>query len=143
MATHASRDTSTGLKFEELVSVKGKGIDLSKHNLYRFLKSKGIDWTDFLSRKLLPDEAYWDETTQTLSIFEKKYQEKEGSADEKPQTCGFKILQFKKIGNALGAKKVSYTYIFNDWFKNPKYKDMLDYINSVDGCGYIFSEELL
>jgi hypothetical protein len=143
MATYASRDTSTGLKFEELVSAKGKGIDLSKHNLYRFLKSKGIDWTDFLSRKLLPDEAYWDETTQTLSIFEKKYQEKEGSADEKPQTCGFKILQFKKIGKALGAKKVSYTYIFNDWFKNPRYKDMLDYINSVDGCGYIFSEELL
>ena len=143
MATYASRDTSTGLKFEELVSAKGKGIDLSKHNLYRFLKSKDIDWTDFLSRKLLPDEAYWDETTQTLSIFEKKYQENEGSADEKPQTCGFKILQFKKIGKALGAKKVSYTYIFNDWFKHPRYKDMLDYINSVDGCGYIFSEELL
>ena len=40
MATHASRDTSTGLKFEDLVSIKGKGINVSKHALYRFLKEK-------------------------------------------------------------------------------------------------------
>ena len=142
MATHASRDTSTGLKFEELVSIRGTGINLSKHALYRFLKERGIKWETILSRRLLPDEAYWDEETKTLSIFEKKYQETEGSADEKPQTCGFKILQFKKIGMALNAETVTYTYIFNDWFKQEKYKDMLDYIESVEGCGYIFSEEL-
>ncbi len=142
MATHASRDTSTGLKFEELVSVKMTGINVTKNALYKFLKEKGIDWTEILSRKILPDEAYWDEETKTLSIFEKKYQQTEGSADEKPQTCGFKILQFKKIGLALGAKKVTYTYIFNDWFKQPKYKDMLDYIKSVEDCNYIFDDEL-
>lgn len=143
MATSASRDTTTGLRFEEAVSVKEKGINVSKYELYRFLKKRNIEWDTLLSRRLLPDEAYWDEDTKTLSIFEKKYQQSKGSADEKPQTCGFKILQFKKIGAALGANKVTYTYIFNDWFKQACYKDMLEYIDSVDGCGYIFSEELM
>ena len=63
-----------------------------------------------------------------------------GSTDEKPQTCAFKIHQFKKIGAAIGANKVTYTYIFNDWFKKPEYRDMLEYIKSVDGCDYIFME---
>ena len=142
MATNASRNTSTGLDFEKQVSVKCKGLDVSKHSLYRYLKDKGIEWKTILSRQLLPDEAYWDEESKTLSIFEKKFQKTEGSADEKPQTCGFKILQFKKIGLALGAKKVTYTYIFNDWFKHPRYADMLEYIKSVEDCDYIFSDEL-
>lgn len=65
-----------------------------------------------------------------------------GSADEKPQTCAFKIFQFRKIGKAIGAEKVFYTYIFNDWFKKPEYRDMLEYIKSVDGCDYVFEEEI-
>ena len=137
-----SRDTSTGLRFEETTQTSTEGIDVSKHNLYRFLAERGIRWEDILSRKLLPDEAYWNENSKALTVFEKKYQQSEGSADEKPQTCGFKIAQFKKIGAALGAEEVTYTYIFNDWFKQPKYKDMLDYILSVDGCAYLFSDEL-
>jgi hypothetical protein len=74
-------------------------------------------------------------------VYEKKFQQAAGSADEKPQTCAFKILQYKKIATALGLKDVTYTYIFNDWFKKPEYKDMLDYIKSVDGCDYFFWEE--
>ena len=140
MATTASRNTMTGFYFEDIATVKHNGINVSKHALYRFLDSRGIKWEDILSRKLLPDEAYWNEETKTLSVFEKKYQQIEGSADEKPQTCGFKIQQFKKIGKAIGAETVTYTYIFNDWFKQPRYKDMLEYIESVDGCGYIFFE---
>ena len=137
-----SRDTSTGLRFEETTQMKTEGIDVSKHNLYRLLADRGFRWEDILSRKLLPVEAYWNENSKALTVFEKKYQQSEGSADEKPQTCGFKIAQFKKIGAALGAEEVTYTYIFNDWFKQPKYKDMLDYILSVDGCAYLFSDEL-
>ena len=38
--THASRDTSTGLIFEEKIKVNKKGINLTKHNLYRYLKEK-------------------------------------------------------------------------------------------------------
>ena len=32
-----------------------------------------------------------------------------------------------------------YGYVFNDWFKDPSYKDVLDYINSVN-CHYKFNE---
>jgi hypothetical protein len=141
--TNSSRDTTTGLKFEEYAKVKCDGVNVSKNALYSFLKKKNIDWSLFLSRKLLPDEAYWNEETKTLSIFEKKYQQTEGSADEKPQTCGFKIWQFEKIGKALGAKKVTYTYILSDWFKQPKYKDMLEYIRMINGCNYLFCEDLI
>ena len=136
-----SRDTTTGLKFEEKVSLKMEGIDLTKHNLYKYLKSLGIDYKDIISKKLLPDECYL--VGDHLYVYEKKFQCNPGSADEKPQTCGFKIQQFKKIAKALGAKSVSYTYIFNDWFKKSEYKDMLEYIRSVEGCDYKFEEEII
>ena len=144
MATHASRNTTTGMAFEEKVSARNIafGEDVSKHALYRFLKARNINWEDLISRKLLPDEAYWDEENKTLTVFEKKTQNGEGSADEKIQTCGFKILQYKKIGLALGAEKVTYTYILDDWFKAPRYKDVLDYIKSIEDCDYTFSNDL-
>lgn len=140
--THASRNTTTGLLFEEKVKFNNKGIDLTKHNLYRFLKEKNIDYKEIISKKLLPDEAYYNEEEKTLYIYEKKFQQTSGSADEKPQTCAFKIFQFRKIGKAIGAERVFYTYIFNDWFKKPEYRDMLEYIKSVDGCDYVFEEEV-
>ena len=139
--THASRNTTTGLVFEEQVKARANGIEVSKHELYRLLDKKGIKWQNLLSRKLLPDECYWDESTKTLSVFEKKYQQSEGSADEKPQTCAFKIWEFSKIGKALGAEKITYTYILSSWFAHPKYKDMLDYIRTVPGCDYILKED--
>lgn len=137
--THASRDTTTGLAFEEKVKIQAEGIDLTKHKMYQYLAKNGINWEDLLSRKLLPDEAYFNPVTKELAIFEKKYQQTEGSADEKPQTCAFKIWEYKKIGAAIGAETVTYTYIFNDWFKHKRYKDMLDYIKSVPGCDYMFA----
>lgn len=139
---HASRDTTTGLIFEEKIKINKKGINLTKHNLYRYLKEKNIEYKDIISKKLLPDEAYYNEEEKILYIYEKKYQQTAGSADEKPQTCGFKIHQFRKIGAAIGAREVYYTYIFNDWFKKPEYLDMLEYIKSIKGCDYIFEEEL-
>lgn len=140
MATHASRDTSTGLIFEEKVRMEQVGEDISKHALYRFLKNKDIDWSEYLSKKLLPDEAYYDVDNNRVIIYEKKYQQTAGSADEKPQTCAFKIYQFRRLFAALGVTDVQYIYIFNEWFKKPEYKDMLEYIKSVDGCDYIFAD---
>lgn len=138
--THASRDTTTGAKFEERVKINTTGINLTKHNLYKYMDKLGIKWNDVISKKLLPDEAYFDESTKELKIYEKKFQQVAGSADEKPQTCAFKIFQFKKIGKAIGAKKVTYTYLLSSWFSKPEYKDMLDYIKSVDGCDYQIME---
>ena len=142
MATHASRNTTTGMMFENTICMKDSGVNVSKYALYKYLEARGIDWKKLISRKLLPDEAYWNEDTKELKIYEKKYQQSEGSADEKPQTCGFKIWEFNKIGKALGASSVTYTYILSDWFKADKYRDMLEYIRSVPNCGYIFAEEI-
>ena len=142
MSTIVSRNTSTGLDFEKRVVLNKNGIDVSKYNMYRYLKSNGIDWTKILSRKLLPDEAFYDEATKELSIYEKKFQKTEGSADEKPQTCAFKLWEFSKIGKAIGAVKVTYTYILSNWFKQERYKDMLDYIKSIPGCDYLFEDEV-
>jgi hypothetical protein len=140
--THASRDTTTGLAFENKVQLHKNGINLTKYNLYRYLKEQGIDYTKIISKKLLPDEAYFDTESKEFSIYEKKYQQTPGSADEKPQTCAFKIWEYNKIGKAIGAEKITYTYIFNDWFKKPEYKDMLEYIRSVPQCDYCFEEEI-
>lgn len=131
-----TRDTSTGLKWEELckAEIGNNEINLTKYKLYSYLKDKNIDWKTLLSKKLLPDEAYFD--GEELKVFEKKYQKVAGSVDEKLQTCAFKIGQYQKIGKAIGAKKVSYTYLLNDWFSKPEYKDVLEYINSVEGCSY-------
>ena len=135
--THSSRDTSTGLIFEEKNRIAAKGINLTKHNLYKYLEDNNINWRNIISRKILPDEAYFNLDTKELVIYEKKFQKVEGSADEKPQTCGFKIWEFKKIGKAIGAVTVSYIYILSSWFSQEKYRDMLEYIKSVDGCDYI------
>ena len=82
MATHASRDTTTGLLFEEKVHMEEIGENISKHALYRFLASRDIKWDNYISKKLLPDEAYYDEVNNKVVIYEKKYQQTSGSADE-------------------------------------------------------------
>lgn len=66
-----------------------------------------------------------------------KYQQGHGSVDEKLQTCDFKKKQYLKLVQPLGIK-VEYVYLLNDWFENPSYKDVLDYIRSVD-CHYTFN----
>ncbi len=107
-----------------------------KHNLYKFLESRNIDWTKILSKKLLPDDSIYVIVNNTLYIIECKFQQVEGSVDEKLQTCDFKKKQYKKLLAPLNID-VDYIYLLSDWFKNPKYKDVLDYIISV-GCSYYF-----
>lgn len=72
-----------------------------------------------------------------MFIVEVKYQEVEGSVDEKLQTCDFKRKQYLKLLLPLNME-VEYIYILNDWFRSPKYKDVLDYIISVK-CRYYFN----
>lgn len=109
-----------------------------KHAFYKFLDENKIDWKNILSKKLLPDDALLVIVRETLFIIEVKYQQVEGSVDEKLQTCDFKRKQYLKLVSTLNLK-VEYVYVLNDWFKNPKYKDVLDYIHSVN-CHYKFNE---
>jgi hypothetical protein len=107
-----------------------------KHELYKFLASQNIDYKKYLSKKLLPDDAIYVIKENTLFIIEVKYQQTEGSVDEKLQTCDFKLKQYKKLFSELNYE-VEYIYVLSDWFKHDKYKDTLEYIIEV-GCKYYF-----
>ena len=120
------------------VYFKGKHVAqcFRKMEFYRFLEEHKVDWKSKISKKLLPDDALLVIVRETLFIIEVKYQQVAGSVDEKLQTCDFKRKQYLKLVVGLGLK-VEYVYVLNDWFKNPAYKDVLDYINSVN-CHYKF-----
>jgi len=110
-----------------------------KHKLYKnLLQPNGVDYTKIISKKLLPDDAILIIKDKTLYIIEIKFQEVAGSADEKLQTCDFKNKQYKKLLTPLGIS-VKYTYVLSDWFKDKRYKDVLNYVESV-GCYYHFNE---
>lgn len=150
-------NTITGLNFEKktdilkllkskegykvvknIIYYSGKEVAKSfkKNNLYKFLDSKGVDYKNILSKKLLPDEAIYVIINNTLFIIEVKFQKVAGSVDEKLQTCDFKRKQYAKLMAPLNIE-VEYIYILSDWFRAPAYKDVLDYIISV-GCQYYF-----
>ncbi|MDD3324514.1 MAG: hypothetical protein PHN38_05280 [Sulfurospirillaceae bacterium] len=108
-----------------------------KHQLYKYLDFCKVDWKKILSKKLLPDEAIYVIKENTVFIIEMKSQVVAGSVDEKLQTCGFKLIQYKKLFAPLNYE-VEYLYILNDWFKKPEYQDVLDYI-IYTGCKYYFN----
>jgi len=152
--------TITGLRFESRVTLekviavipnykvsndvvyfKGKKVAefYPKNKLYKnLLEPHHIDYSKIISKRLLPDEAILILKEQTLFIIEIKFQEVAGSVDEKLQTCDFKNKQYKKLLAPLDIA-VKYVYVLSDWFKNPAYKDVLDYVESV-GCYYFFNE---
>jgi hypothetical protein len=109
-----------------------------KNQFYKFLEENNIDWKNIVSKRLLPDDSMLVIVRDTLFIIEVKYQQVAGSVDEKLQTCDFKRKQYLKLVTPLGLR-VEYVYILNDWFKKPQYKDVLDYIQSVN-CHYKFNE---
>ena len=108
-----------------------------KHKFYSvFLKKLEIDWTKYISKQLLPDDSIFVLLNNTLFIIECKHQQIAGSVDEKLQTCDFKRKQYKKLLSAANID-VEYIYLLDDWFRDEKYKDVLNYIHSVD-CDYYF-----
>lgn len=158
-------NTMTGLDFEKKVDFQsllleidgydirqiqnkaGKGVFFNnslvarcfkKHDFYKYLLEENINWEVLISKRLLPDDALLVIVRDTLFIIEVKYQQVNGSVDEKLQTCDFKRKQYLKLVSQLELK-VEYVYVLNDWFRQPGYKDVLDYIHSVN-CHYKFNE---
>lgn len=150
-------NTKTGLQFETRVNLKsviseieGYKVDgdivykekekvaqiYTKGKLYGLLKSRKINYKDYISKKLLPDECIL--VGETLFIIEMKFQYVAGSVDEKLQTCDFKRKQYVKLATPADFK-VEYIYVLNDWFKKAEYRDVLEYIEMV-GCHYYFNE---
>ena len=107
-----------------------------KHAFYKFLEEIEIDWHKYISKQLLPDDSIYVIINNTLYIIECKHQQVAGSVDEKLQTCDFKKKEYQKL-MAPANIKVQYMYLLDNWFRDPKYKDVLDYIISV-GCQYYF-----
>lgn len=122
----------------DTVNYKGKTVAriFKKHAFYRFLDELGIDWEKIISRKILPDDSIYVIVNNTLYIIECKFQQVHGSVDEKLQTCDFKKKQYQKL-MAPANIEVEYIYLLSEWFNDPKYKDVLDYIISVR-CQYYF-----
>ncbi len=113
------------------------GRIFKKNGLYKFLEELKIDWKEVISRRLFPDDSIYVIVKNTLYVIECKFQEVEGSVDEKLQTCDFKKKQYQKLFSRANIE-VEYIYLLGEWFRNPKYKDVLDYIISVR-CSYYFN----
>lgn len=150
-------NTKTGLEFEGKVDLstflnnqKGYAVKkgevyynnelvarvFKKHDLYKILDEYNINWKEIISKKLLPDDCIFVIIKNTVYILECKTQNVAGSVDEKLQTCDFKKKQYQKLF-AKANIDVEYVYILSNWFKDSKYKDVLDYIHSVN-CQYYF-----
>ena len=108
-----------------------------KNSFYAtFLKELGVDWSRYLSKRLMPDDSIFVLMNNTLFVIECKFQQVSGSVDEKLQTCDFKKKQYQKL-LASANIDVEYIYLLSDWFRHPRYKEVLDYIISVN-CHYYF-----
>ena len=108
-----------------------------KHGLYnKYLERRGIQYGTRISSKLLPDAALL--VGDTMYIIEKKYQNASGSVSEKLQTCDFKKKQYQKLFKGLSIK-IEYYYVLNEWFNQPVFADVFEYIESV-GCKYFIVE---
>lgn len=102
-----------------------------KHWLYaKFLEPKGIKFKDYISSKLLPDTSIYVIIKETLFIIEIKNQWSSWSTDEKLQTSDFKRKQYQRLVSSLGIN-VEFCFILNEWYKQPKYNDVLNYITSM------------
>lgn len=139
--------TLTGIAFEKKTDLRtallnaGYKINLTcfcaKNAFIKKMEEKlGSSIYSIWSKKLLPDECLI--LGKNVYIIEKKYQQTPGSVDEKPQTVAFKKYQYDKLAKATGLT-FHFCYLFNDWFLDNKYTDMLDFIE-ISGCSYFFNE---
>ena len=114
------------------------GMSVPKKKIYNeFLIKKGIDYRRYNSKGWQPDEAFINLYNNTAYIIEKKFQNGPGSVDEKLPNCHFKKLEYEKLFSRINFK-VEFIYVLNDWFKDPQYRDTLEYIKMM-GCHYYFN----
>jgi hypothetical protein len=109
-----------------------------KRDFFIFLTESGIDWKKMLSKKLLPDDAILVIIQDTFFIIEIKYKQDPRLVEEDLLLCDYNREQYIKLVAPLGLK-VEYIYVLSNWFRKPEYKDVLEYINSVN-CHYKFND---
>src|SRR3990172_2891802 len=86
-----------------------------KYDLYKFLEELKIDWEEIISKRLLPDDSIYVVVKNTLYVIECKFQEVQGSVDEKLQTCDFKKKQYQRLFSRANIE-VEYIYLLGEWF---------------------------
>jgi hypothetical protein len=143
-----------GLTYEEITNLNdlysmSLECDLKKKHKYKKIKFIGYDDIEFINanKSILhkfmkdnnqqneilqpaagckyPDEAYINVNSKTLFIIEKKFQNQNGSVDEKIQTGPFKKLHY---GRLFPNYKIHYLYCLSDWFKAKEYESVLEYL---------------
>lgn len=154
-----ARTNQNGLYFEQTTSLNDAliraGYDVENYMVYRgnleigmsvpqkhlytnFLNPRGISYSDYNSKEWRPDEAFINFENRVAYIIEKKFQNCNGSVDEKLPSCHFKKYEYQKLFTPLDFD-VEFVYIFNDWFSQSKYRDTLEYIKHM-GCYYFYNE---
>ena len=115
------------------------GLYCPKHSFYKkFLKPKGINWKDKISKQLLPDIVFVNYKTNTIYFGDDKFQKGPGSADEKIETAHFKHFLLTTLCEDLGYD-IDYFYLLSDWFLKEKYDTVKKYLNK-EGFKYYFNE---
>jgi hypothetical protein len=133
--------TAAGLQVEEnkvFDDAQLVCISMPKRALYRYLKSRNVKWEDYLSNTMEPDECLYFPDSNHFLVIEKKWQETSGSVDEKLAACDFKLERYTRLFSALEAS-CSMIYLLNSWFTHPRYKDVIEYMESRN-CAVYFEE---
>ena len=103
-----------------------------------FYKVFQINWKQYLSKRIVPDEVVINRKNKTVYIIEKKNQTSAGSNDEKLLACEFKKMKYSQM-LANTEFSVEMMYLCNDWFKKPCYKDTFDFMDT-KGIKHFFNE---
>ena len=124
-------DKKTELKTIKFPNYEISLINANKSKLYKYLKSINEKNTTLQPAAGCkePDEAYIDNVRKTIFIIEKKFQQTEGSVDEKIQTGPFKKFHYSQ---QFPNYKIHYIYCLSDWFKRAEYTSVLDYLLNND-----------
>ena len=120
------------------------GLCVPKHTLYsQLLQPQNIQWDEHISKQLLPDDVFYNRMNNIVYIFEKKFQSDNGSVDEKLQTCDFKLFEYSKLFSTfIPPVHIYYIYILSDFFNQPKYSDVMEYIRAKN-CFYFFENDTI
>lgn len=110
----------------------------SLHKL--FFEPRGVNSSEYFSARLEPDTAIFSNSTNTLTVIEKKQQTGQGSVAEKLQTCDYKMFYYKTLCKPLDVK-VNLVWQLGSYFKENEERlaSVFEYMIS-KGSTYYFGQ---
>lgn len=132
-------------KVTKAFKVYRKGSDevigkiMPQYRFYDFLNEIGLE--NFNSKQWKPDEAFINYENRTVYIVEKKWQETEGSVDEKLLGFGNKRRLYQRLlDKAEEPYAVQFVFVGNsDFWGRTKYRDTFDMLRG-DGIKVMLDE---